>query len=122
MELYPSAYPGFVSGTLSQNWQGYDFLSIDVYNPQKKEVSVTVRLDDRKKAPDYSDRYNKRFVLKPGDNRILIPKASIRTSITERKLDLTQIRRIYIFMSHPKTRHVLYLDNIRLYHTVKTQF
>ena len=62
----------------------------------------------------HRDRYNKSFILKPGLNNMNIPLDSLITSGTQRILDVKNIYRFLIFMSHPPKKFVLYLDYIRL--------
>jgi len=114
MELYPSNYPGFASEIDKRNWQGYKAFALDIYNPERKEILITVRIDDRKNSPEFRDRYNEKFVLEPGKNSILISTDTLRASGTKRKLDLHHIYKFYLFMVQPKTKHVLYMDNMRL--------
>jgi len=116
LELYPSSWPGWSPKLSVQDWRGYDAVGFDLYNPEGKEIRITLRIDDRQDTPDYDDRYNQGFVLKPGMNRIKVPFKKLLTSGTKRHLDLKRIYRLLIFMSHPKKKHVLYLDYIRLVH------
>ena len=73
-----------------------------------------VRIDDEKNQSDYADRYNNRFILKPGMNHIKIYFDSLITSGTKRALNFRQIYRFLIFMVNPSRKHVLYFDYIRL--------
>jgi hypothetical protein len=113
MELYPSVYPGLAPVLTERDWRPYKWLCFDIYNPNAKELQITVRIDD-KKENEYADRYNKAFRLGPGINRVEIPIASLVTSGTKRKLDLKNINRFLIFMASPTDKNVLYLDYIRL--------
>lgn len=114
LELYPSSYPGLSPKLSVNDWRGYKAVFFDVYNPEDKSVSLAVRIDDKKEHPDYKDRYNKSFILKPGLNHMNIPLDSLITSGTQRILDVKNIYRFLIFMSHPPKKFVLYLDYIRL--------
>ncbi|MFQ6032509.1 MAG: hypothetical protein ACE5K2_06265, partial [Candidatus Zixiibacteriota bacterium] len=114
LELYPSDYPGLTPMIEKRDWSRYDALRFDIYNPQYEAVTLTVRIDDRKDYPNYADRYNKRFILKPGINHVRIPLDTFVTSGTDRKLDLKNIYRVLIFMARPERRVVLYVDYIRL--------
>ena len=73
-----------------------------------------MRIDDRKIWPDYPDRYNKRFRLVKGSNRIEIPLITLVTSGRGRKMDLKSIHRFLLFMVTPAEKNVLYVDYIRL--------
>lgn len=114
MELYPSAYPGFIPRLEINDWREFEKLCFDVHNPQGKEIRIVVRIDDRKDDPDYADRYNKSFLLGPGMNRMKIPLKELMTSGTGRSLDLDEIHRFLVFMVKPQEKVVLYMDNIRL--------
>ena len=113
LDLYPAPYPGLTPLLQKKDWSDYEVLSFDIYNPQKNEVSITVRIDD-KVYPEYKDRYNQGFVLRPGMNHLRIPFDSLITSGTARKLDLTSISNFLIFLVSPEKKIVLYLDYIRL--------
>lgn len=114
MELYPSSYPGWNAKLSVKNWQRYKTLGFDVYNPESREVHIGLRIDDREDYPDYADRYNQQFLLKPGMNRLKIPLKSLVTSGTGGALDLKNIYRFLIFMGYPERKYLLYLDYIRL--------
>lgn len=114
MELYPSDYPGLTPMLEENDWRGYKMFCFDIFNPKKKEIRLSLRIDDRKDYPDYEDRYNNTFILKPGMNRVSIPLDILITSGTKRTLDLRKIYRVLIFMAHPQSKVVLYVDYIRL--------
>jgi len=97
-----------------KNWRGYKALCFDIYNPENETLSIALRIDDRKDYPNYEDRYNKGFILEPGMNHMSIPLDSLVTSGKDRKLNLKKIYRIFIFMTRPEKRVVLYMDYIRL--------
>lgn len=114
MELYPSEYPG-VSPTLSgTDWRGYRALRLDIHNPGKEAVTMTVRIDDRKDASQYGDRYQGSFTMNPGDNPVVIPFTDLTTSGSQIPLALGNIRKLAIFTFRPKRKTVLYIDHIRL--------
>jgi len=114
LELYPSSYPGLSPELKHHDWRGYKSFCFEVYNPLPDPVTLVLRIDDKKNAEEYTDRYNKRFVLNPGANQVKIPLENLQTSGNARPLDLKNIYRFLVFMSHPEKIHVLYLDYFRL--------
>ena len=114
IELYPSNYPGLNPMLKENDWRGYAYLCFDIFNPDDKEISVSVRIDDREDYPEYKDRYNKRFILQPGMNHMRIPLDTLMTSGTQRKLDIKKIHRLLIFLARPEKKVVFYVDYIRL--------
>jgi hypothetical protein len=117
LELFPSSYPGLSPKLKHYDWRGYQNFCFNVYNPLSEPVNLVLRIDDRKDALEYNDRYNKTFILKPGANKLKIPLESLKTSGTERPLELKNIYRFLIFMSHPDKKYILYLDYFRLVRT-----
>jgi len=113
LDLYPVHYPGFSPKLTKNDWSSYKALSFDIYNPQKDNITIAVRIDDRK-YPEYKARYNNKFVLKEGMNHLHIPFNSLITSGTVQKLDLKSISNFQIFMVDPKRKIVIYIDYIRL--------
>ncbi|MDA3790949.1 MAG: hypothetical protein PF503_20945 [Desulfobacula sp.] len=114
LELYHSSDPGLSPALKHHDWRGYQALCFEVYNPSPETVSLVLRIDDKKDALEHSDRYNKNFLLLPGANLLKIPLDSLKTSGTERPLDLKNIYRFLVFMSNPDKTYVLYLDYFRL--------
>lgn len=96
------------------NWSHYGMLRFNVYNAQEEDILLSVRIDDKEDYPDYADRYNGGFVVKPGANTITIPFDSLITSGTKRLLNLKMIYRLLIFMAQPKEKTLLYFDYMRL--------
>lgn len=114
MEFFPSDYPQLLTKTKRNDWRGFSLFRFDVFNPQKRDVQITVRIDDRKKYPAYGDRYSKSLILHPGKNIVTIPLETLKTSVTERNLELQSIYRFFIYKAQPKEKIILYVDNIRL--------
>lgn len=112
MELFVSAYPGFSPELRKEdrNWSGYDFFSFHVFNPSETTIRLVLRIDDQKDALNYSDRYNRGFQIVPGHNKIIIDLDELKTSGSDRVMNLKYIHRLMAFMSHPDKPHTVYLD------------
>ena len=113
MELYPSSYPGVSLKNGDHDWSKHNTLYFNIHNQEKISLRLTVRIDDTK-DPSYNNRYNHSFIIKPGMNNIVIPLNSLLTSGTNRKLNLSKIEDITIFLVQPNEKRTLYLDNVRL--------
>ncbi len=114
LELYPSNFPQLLTKTEKKDLSGYKAISIDIFNSEKREIPVYIRIDDKKMVPEYGDRYTGSYMLKEGKNRIIVPLNNIKTESGDRSLDLKSIYRLFVFMKHPKKRTVLFIDSIRL--------
>lgn len=114
MELYPSEYPGLVFTPPIRDWRGYRLFAFDVFNPQNEPVSFTVRIDDSRHYPSYGDRFNKKFTVSPGAHHVTVPFADLRTSGTNRPLEMKNIERVFLFVAGPKIRLVFFIDAMQL--------
>ena len=114
VEMYPNGeYPGFKAG-FAEGWQGYKRLSIDIYNPGDEEIKFSYRIDDRNDNPPFADRANGHVMLRPGRNTFSLDLENLKTSGTDRKLDLQGISSLALFVHQPQKKLVLYLDRVRL--------
>jgi len=114
LELYPSDYPGLEPKLDNNDWRGYKAFRFAVFNPQEKEIRLTIRIDDSLDHLQYEDRYNKTLSLKPGINQIRLSLDRLTTTGRDRKLDLENIYRVLMFVANPQEKIVLYFDYIRL--------
>lgn len=114
LDLFPSEYPGLEHKLIDKDWRGFKDLQFDVYNSQNKTIYLSLRIDDKKNSPDYHDRYQKVFELKPGHNTLVVGLGSLTTSGSNRLIDLSNIYRLMLFLSQPKSKVTLYFDHIRL--------
>lgn len=114
IEMFPSSYPGFSPALAVNDWQGYKFFCFDIFNPSPDHLKITLRVDDRKQALEYNERYNQSFDLKPGLNSFKIPLSTLKTSQTGIPLKLKKICRFLLFMVNPDKKQELFLDHIRL--------
>jgi len=114
LELFPSSYPGLSPALKHHDWSNYKNFCFEVYNPSSKKLKLVLRIDDKKQALEYSDRYNKSFTIMPGLNTLTIPLNTLKTSKTNRPLKLKNIYRFLVFMVHPPKMQILYLDYFRL--------
>jgi hypothetical protein len=114
MELYPSEYPGLSPVLRQKDWGKYKVLALDLFNPMLREVSLTLRIDDREDNPEYADRCNETILLRPGQNNVVLPLERLKTSGTKRDLDWRRVALFVLFMVGPEEKTVLFVDNIRL--------
>jgi len=113
IEMYPSDYPGLSFSRFDPDWSEADILRMDIFNPEKYTLRLSVRIDDQRNPP-YRDRFNHVFHLTPGINLLAVPLHPLITSGTQRQLEITHIMNLMLFINHPKKKKTLYIDNIRL--------
>jgi hypothetical protein len=114
LEFFPTQNTGMSPVNILKNWMGYKALCFDVYSVQDNDIFLEIRIDDRDDAPDYSERYNGKFLVKTGANTVCLPCDSLVTSGTKRKMSLKNISLIDLFMTKPDKKIILYFDYFRL--------
>ena len=117
LSLTTAIYSGIHFEHFPRDWRGFDSLRFSLYNDDILPLSVTVRVHDRKHEQGqqrYTDRFNRTFVLKHGWNDLKINLSDIQNSPKNRKMDLSEIRGLGIFVIRQSEKKVLYLDDVRL--------
>jgi len=84
----PGEYPGIIIEEPYPDWSEWEQLTFRVSSAVPRPVSIVVRIDDIHHNNEYSDRFNRAFTIKPGDNAISIPVADIGAAPKTRKFDL----------------------------------
>lgn len=114
VKLPPGIYPGITLDYMMNDWRGYNRLSFDVFIDGSAPLDLSMRINDRKHNDEFIDRYNKRFLLRPGPNHISIGLDAVRTAPRGRKMDMSDITVLCIFSYKLKEPRTAYFDNFRL--------
>ena len=119
MTLLPGDYSGASLKDFPGDWRGYDTLGIDLELPSNASLSLTLRVHDRQHengphAYEYSDRFNRSFLLHPGHNRLQIPLEQIRQAPAGRDMDMERIVDVTLFASSLKTPRVVIIQRLFL--------
>ncbi|MET0379136.1 MAG: hypothetical protein ABW049_09115 [Spongiibacteraceae bacterium] len=116
IELSPAQYTGFGLDDFPSDWQGWHWLSIDLTNTGPAQ-QITCRIHDAAhEQRDYAhnDRFNRQFVLRPGNNRLRIDLREVEHAPRDRLLDLRNIRDFSCYTTDLKTPQVWLLRSITL--------
>ena len=113
MTLPPGQYPGIYFKDIENNWSGYRFFKMELFNPAEP-FTFHVRIDDKKNGWEYADRFDQNFKIQKGMNQISIPLDSVKANVTARSLDLKSIKRVMLFVPGNDRKRTFYIDNIRL--------
>lgn len=107
-------YQGIHFKDIEKDWSAHRHFVVDVFNPDKESFIFHIRIDDKKSGWEYANRFDKNFLIKNGMNRISIPLDSLKANIAERKLDLSRIERLMLFIPRNDKKRTFHIDNIRL--------
>ncbi|MCC5860057.1 MAG: hypothetical protein JJT90_18035 [Ectothiorhodospiraceae bacterium] len=110
-------YPGTMLRRSIGNWHGYSALQFQVYLSEGPPLYLTVSIRDQAhfhRGGRYTDRFNGRYRLEPGWNKVRIPVDSIRQAPRERELELDDLAEVVFFTTTLRQDRVIYLDGVRL--------
>jgi VanZ family protein len=96
-------------------WESYEWLAFNVFNPSTEPLAITCRIHDRKHTQMYQDRFNKSYEIAPGWNDITINLEEVTQSPDNRQMDLNQISGFGIFSSSLLQPRKILIDNLRLF-------
>ena len=109
----PAKYPGLRFDGPWPDWRGYRTLTIDIFSPADSTVLLVMMIKDDEIA-GYHDRFNRELRIDPGLNEIRIPVADIENSPENRRMDMSSLDAIHLFIIEPREPLVLYIDDLFL--------
>ncbi|MCE5280572.1 MAG: metallophosphoesterase [Deltaproteobacteria bacterium] len=107
-------YPGINFLEVEKDWSAYRQLRMEVFNPDIEPLKFHVRIDDRSSRWDYGERFDRDFTIKRGMANITIPLDSLKANVSQRSLDLRNIKHLMFFIPGNERQRTFYIDNIRL--------
>ena len=100
------------------DWHEFSMLKFDVLNPGDRPLTLSVVIHDALHALsgyDQIDRFSRTVELLPGKQiTVSIPLVDVRSAPATRRMDLSQIASLNLFVAHPKADFVLHVDNVCL--------
>ncbi len=118
IEAKKLTYPGAALIWQGIDWSQYSALELDLYNPQDEPLVVSINIADSQHPAtgyDPTDRFSTHITLPAKTaSQISIDLHDVEVAPISRKMDMTQIFSINIFMIEPKQLESLHVDNIRL--------
>jgi hypothetical protein len=110
-----NSYAGIAVREPTPDWRGYHALRITLANPGPAPVRINVRIDDRPRDTEYEDRFNRERTL-PADATVdwRIPLDEIERGPRDRRLDLSRVERIVVFLSKGSKGASFDLQSLRL--------
>jgi len=114
VELQPGKYPGMATYVPVADWTGYKELIFDVELDEGPPLDWFVGIADRSSRESAEDQFERRFRLKPGQQRIVVSLADVERGPATRPLDLGRISLLRFYVGEVNQPRILYLDNVRL--------
>lgn len=112
IDLGTKTYSGASLHNFPSDWRGFATLSLTLFNPGSRPLSMTLRINDVEHDRGdnaYNDRFNFRLGLEPGINTFNIPLATIEQAPEQRSMDMTNVRRLGLFATRLSEPRIVYL-------------
>jgi hypothetical protein len=114
VNLNTQRYSGLGLKDFPRDWSNYRFVTLRVFNPEIDPLQLHFRIHDHFHANRYSDRYNNSFKLQSGWNELLIDLDDVLNAPKGRKLDLSRVAGMGVFVGKLERPRTIYLDEVRL--------
>ncbi|WP_331351452.1 VanZ family protein [Cellvibrio sp. UBA7671] len=99
------------------DWSGYQFLTMDFYNPEAERLELVIKISDYQHDSGrnlHGDRFNYPVVLMTGWNHVRIDLNELRSAPAGRDMQMDKITGFTVFALQLPTSREFYWDNIRL--------
>lgn len=114
VSLGEGPWPGIALVEPEPDWRGYHTLELSIYSEIMRTFPLTLRIHDRTHNYQYNDRFNRQLDIKQGVNRFDIPFTEIENAPQGRRLDLSAIKKIFLYGDEGELGRKFYLVSIRL--------
>ncbi|WP_152205301.1 succinyl-CoA synthetase subunit beta [Marinobacter changyiensis] len=110
-------YSGAFLDNMPGDWQGYQQLVFEFYNPDTLPLEMTLRINDSvhdRGDNAHNDRFNRRFVAEPGWNTYRVELSEVESAPATRLMDMADVRRLGFFATGLTAPRSVYLSSLRL--------
>jgi len=107
-------YPGVSMIEPEKDWSDYRELRFKVYSENAQEVSLVLRVHDAQHNQNYKDRFNRKYIIQPGINEIIVELIDIMDAPIGRKLDLSDVAGVQFYLKDNNAPIFLEIGNIFL--------
>jgi VanZ family protein len=110
-------YSGIFLKYFPEDWADFDVLKFWIYNLEKDSLYITCRIHDElheNSRQKYDDRFNKKLIIVPGWNELILDLKEIKEAPTTRNMDMHKIENFGIFTVGLHKQKSIYLDYVHL--------
>ena len=111
-----TGYSGFFIDEPYPDWRGYRVLSFLVFSELSEAVPLSLRIEDVQHQTNNTapDRFNLEIVARPGLQEIRVPLEAVARAPATRRMDMSAVRIVHLFVIQPKVAFSVYVDAFRL--------
>ncbi|MBK6598436.1 MAG: hypothetical protein IPG25_11375 [Proteobacteria bacterium] len=100
VDFVSEPFPGVAWFEPQPDWRDYDYLVVDVENPNDSLLQLTLRVHDRAHNWEFVDRFNRNIRLAARERRVVrVPLADIERAPTGRSMDMGHIADVSLYRS-----------------------
>ena len=117
IKMGTAKYSGASLNNMPGDWQGYQQLAFELFNPATSSLQMSLRINDSvhdRGNNAYNDRFNISFIVEPGWNTYRIDLSDIESAPATRLMDMADVRRLGFFASSLSTPRSVFLSDLRL--------
>ena len=114
VQLTTNTYSGAGLVHFPGNWAEFKNLYFSVFYPEEGQLELVCRIHDSEHNNEYTDRFNKRFVLEKGWNDIIISLTDIESAPADRLLNMSEIENFKLFVVRQEKDRIIYIDHVYL--------
>jgi VanZ family protein len=114
VQLTTDTYSGVSLFYFPGNWEGFENLYISVFLPEEGQLELVSRVHDSEHNNEYTDRFNRSFVLETGWNDLVISLVDIQNGPVDRLLNMNKIENLGFFVMGQEKERIIYIDHIYL--------
>jgi len=112
VQTLPLHYSGVAFRLEGMDWSSYNAFSFSVY--LERAATLSVRIDDWGDCETFESRFNRIIPLPAGWSEVRIPLPEVQNGPKNRKLDISQLRRILVFLDPAQRSQRFWLDDLKL--------
>lgn len=116
VDMGTEKYSGIALSYFPEDWSEYQALIFEVFNPDN-DLDMTVRINDQLHTQGeqlYTDRFNRKLLLHKGWNTINIDLENVAGAPITRRMDLSAVSGLGLFVIEQPVPKTIYLDSVRL--------
>ena len=114
VQLTTETYSGVGLVYFPGNWEGFENLYISVFLNEEGPLDLVCRVHDSHHSNEYTDRFNKKFILVKGWNDLVISLTDIQRAPVNRQMDMSTIENLKLFVVRQKKEKIIYIDRVYL--------
>lgn len=107
-------YPGVTMIELYPDWSSFEVLTLNIYSQHASTFDLVLRVHDKQHNQAYSDRFNRRLIVKTGANNFRIPLRNIKHAPASREMEMAKISELTLFSVKTVAPLSFYLSAVRL--------